>query len=109
MTPPVKDRSPLRGRVYLADIGYGAKPWLVVSNNQRNHRLGDVLVVRITTADRPHVPTAIALTAEDPLVGSVLCDDLQQLYRDELGQDCGALSRPTMLRVAAGLRAALAL
>ena len=109
MTPVGDDRAPLRGRVYLADIGYGAKPWLVVSNNQRNRRLGDVLAVRITTTSKHQAATVIELRPDDPVVGMVLCDDVQQLYRDELGRDCGALSRPTMIQVAEGLRTALAL
>ena len=28
--------TPLRGQLFRVDLGYGAKPWLVVSNNQRN-------------------------------------------------------------------------
>ena len=44
--------APLRGQVYRADIGFGPKPWLVVSNNHRNRALSDLLAVRITTTDR---------------------------------------------------------
>jgi mRNA interferase MazF len=40
--------APLRGQVYRADLGFGAKPWLVVSNNDRNRALSDLLAVRIT-------------------------------------------------------------
>ena len=105
----MKQQRPLRGQVYLSDIGYGPKPWLVVSNNQRNERLETVLVARITTTSKHHAPTIIDLGANDPVVGRVLCDDLQQLFRDELGRNCGALSRESMARVAQGLRSALSL
>jgi mRNA interferase MazF len=101
--------TPVRGRVYWADLGYGRKPWLVVSNNRRNARFDDCLVVRITTtAKPPDEPTVVRLTSEDQLAGWVLCDDVTSAYRDEL-TDAGALTRTTMERVSDGLRAALAL
>ncbi len=43
------DTIPVRGRIYMADLGHGQKPWLVVSNNQRNRALGNFLALRITT------------------------------------------------------------
>jgi mRNA interferase MazF len=54
--------TPLRGQVYRADIGFGAKPWLVVSNNHRNRALSDLLAVRIITTDRhANLPTWVQL------------------------------------------------
>jgi mRNA interferase MazF len=101
--------TPVRGRVYWADLGYGRKPWLVVSNNRRNSRFEDCLVVRITTtAKPPDEPTVVRLSSEDQLAGWVLCDDVTSVYRDEL-TDAGALTRATMEHVKDGLRAALAL
>ena len=101
--------TPVRGRVYWADLGYGRKPWLVVSNNRRNARFDDCLVVRITTtAKPPDEPTVVRLTDEDQLAGWVVCDDVTSAYCDEL-TDAGALTRATMERVNDGLRAALAL
>jgi mRNA interferase MazF len=102
--------APVRGQIYRVDIGYGAKPWLVVSNNQRNRNLSDVLAVRITTSQK-HVelPTWIALEAGDPLVGHIVADDLQQLGRDELGELLGCLSPRTIMRVNEALRLVLAL
>ncbi len=101
--------TPVRGCVYWADLGYGRKPWLVVSNNRRNSRFEDCLVVRITTtAKPPDEPTVVRLTSEDQLAGWVLCDDVTSAHRDEL-TDAGALTRATMERVNDSLRAALAL
>jgi mRNA interferase MazF len=100
---------PVRGRVYMADIGAGRKPWLVVSNNARNRALSDCVAVRLTTTRKPDLASVVRLDSADPLVGSVLCDDIAVIYRDDLLEDCGALSLPTMLRVALGLRSALAL
>jgi len=100
--------APLRGQVFTVDLGHGRKPWLVVSNNARNRNLESVLAARITTTGKhAAIPTAIALGAADPLVGYVLCDDLVQLYRDELTRPAGALSPATIAAVSGGLRIAL--
>lgn len=100
---------PARGRVYMADIGYGDKPFLVVSNNARNRALDDCLAVRITTSPKPDIASVVELSGVDPLVGRVLCDDLVKLFRDELRRDVGALSAGSMARVRVGLLHALAL
>ena len=99
---------PQRGQVFRVDLGHGPKPWLVVSNNARNRNLDSVLAARITTTRR-HVaiPTVVPLAPADPLTGSVLCDDLVQLYRNELTAPLGALSPRTITAVSAGLRVAL--
>jgi mRNA interferase MazF len=99
-----------RGQVFRVDLGHGAKPWLIVSNNSRNRNLESVLAVRIsTTGKHAHHSTVITLTQADPLVGCVLCDDLIQLFRDELTAPLGALAPGTMAAVSDGLRVALAL
>ena len=100
---------PVRGRVYMADIGSGRKPWLVVSNNARNRALSDCLAVRLTTSVKPDLPSIIRLNSADPLIGRILCDDIALLYRSDLEEDRGALSPATMMKVATGLRSALAL
>jgi mRNA interferase MazF len=101
---------PLRGQVFRADIGFGPKPWLIVSNDHRNRALSDVLAVRITTTDRhAALPTWVALTNADPLVGYVNADDLQQLHKDELGEHLGSISPQTLLAVNNALRLVLAL
>jgi mRNA interferase MazF len=98
----------LRGQIFRVDLGHGPKPWLVVSNNQRNGNLETVIAARITTTGR-HVrlPTVVPLQQGDPVVGYVLCDDLVQLYRDELNTYLGAIGPATMQAVSAGLRVAL--
>jgi mRNA interferase MazF len=101
--------TPVRGRVYMADLGNGRKPWLIVSNNARNRALGDCLAVRITTSVKPDLPSIVQLGPADPLAGRVLCDDIALLYREDLEEDRGALTLATMMKVATGLRAALAI
>lgn len=101
---------PVRGLVYDADLGFGLKPWLVVSNNVRNQKLDTCLLVRITTTEKPDLPSIVKLSPADaPLVGYVCCDDIVVAEHDELKAQKGALSTRTMMRVSDGLRAALAL
>lgn len=99
---------PARGRVYRTDLGYGLKPFLIVSNNRRNGQLDSALAVRMTTSMKPSMTSIVRLSSADhPFVGSVLCDDIVQIYRDELKEDLGALSAGTMQAVARGLAHAL--
>jgi len=102
---------PLRGQVFRVDLGHGPKPWLVVSNNERNRHLETVLAARITTNGKPgRLPTVVALSTDDPLIGNVLCDDLIQLYRDDdlaHAPTLGALTPATMRAVSVALRIVL--
>ncbi|MAS07786.1 MAG: type II toxin-antitoxin system PemK/MazF family toxin [Actinomycetota bacterium] len=98
----------LRSQAYRVDLGYGSKPWVILSNNSRNRNLDTVLAARITTTSKhAHVPTVVALTAADPLLGYVLVDDIVQLYHDELTEALGTLSVPTMAEISKALRIAL--
>ena len=101
--------TPVRSRIYWADLGHGEKPWVCVSNNIRNQHLGSFLAVRVTTSSKPMLDSIVPLTAQDPLVGSVLCDDIVEIFREEVVRETGAVSLGTMMAVGAGLRSALAL
>jgi mRNA interferase MazF len=100
--------TPLRGQVYRCDIGYGAKPWLIVSNNPRNRHTADVLAIRLTTTPR-RLPTWVPLSASDPLAGYANADNIETLGKNELGDYLGALSVPTMRLINDALALALAL
>ena len=99
---------PQRGQVYQCDLGYGLKPWLVVSNNARNRLLSDIVAIRLTTTAR-HLPTWVKLSAADPLTGYANADCIEQLAKDELGEYLGALSPASMRVVNQALAVALAL
>jgi mRNA interferase MazF len=103
---------PLRGQVFQVDVeGAGRHYWVVVSNNQRNARLHDVLVVQVTSTP-PRSPRASYVPlakGRDPVEGWMKCDGVGPLLRDRLGTVRGALSAPTMRRVDAGLAFALGL
>lgn len=96
-----------RGQVYMLDIGYGDKPWLVVSNNARNQALGSALVARITTTPKPPLRSIVVFDSSDsPLTGSVVCDDIETLYDDDGARLIGALKPATMRKVDDALRIA---
>lgn len=100
----------VRGVVYWCDLGHGEKPWLVVSNNARNKALDSALVARITTTQKPPLDSIVVLNQADlPVVGSVLCDDIETLYDDDNLRHAGALPPKTMLRVDQSLKVAFAL
>lgn len=105
-------QGPLRGQVFHVDLdGIGPHYWLIVSNNQRNAHLHDILSVMITTTP-PRSPRASYVPlakGQDPFEGWVRCDDIGPLFRDELGPVQGSLSPGTMRLVDAGLAFALSL
>jgi mRNA interferase MazF len=101
----------MRSEVFFVDLGeIGRKPFVVVSNNQRNRALTTVLGVRITTTNRHiHIETVVPLGPDcGDLAGWALCDDIEKLWRDELGNPAGVIGVRTMTAVNAGLRTAFA-
>ncbi len=102
--------SPLvRGRVYAAKLANidTEKYFLVVSNNRRNRQLPQVLAVRLTTTIKPALPSIVPLGHPEVFVGNVLCDDILEIWPDEVRRDLGALSPQAMVAVGRGLASAL--
>lgn len=107
-----EDRRFNRGSVWHYDFEEGAapKPAVIVSANGRNHSRWPVVhVVRVTTARKDPRPTVIPVPAGECVKGSVLCDELYPVYKDDLGKQLGALSPRLMRQIDDGLRAMLAL
>ena len=103
---------PTRGEVYFVELGdLGRKPFVIVSNNHRNRALTTVLGVRITTTNRKaHLETVVPLGRDcGPLTGWALCDDITQLWRDELDRPAGAIGLRTMAAINQGMRTALSI
>jgi len=99
-----------RGQVVLANIGLSeAKRLVVVSNNRRNRALSSVLAARLTTSNKPTLPSVVPLTHSDQMTGFACCDDIIEIFEDEVVQIIGALSPATMAQVGHGLAAALEL
>ena len=86
------------------------KFFVVVSNNNRNRSLDSVLVVRFTTSAKPAIASIVEIPSTELLPGGrVVCDDIYDLYEDEVKADVGALSAATMAAINDGLKAALSL
>ena len=100
--------TPERGQVYRCDIGYGAKPWLIVSNNARNRHTADVLAIRLTTTVR-QLPTWVPLSPADPLSGYANTDNIETLGKNELGDHVGDITPATLAQVNRALAIALGL
>lgn len=102
---------PLRGRVYAARLSNldSDKYFLVVSNNQRNTHLPQALAVRLTTTRKPSLPSIVELGSHEVFTGRAVCDDIVELYEDEVRRDLGALSPAAMAAIGRGLKAALGL
>ena len=74
-----------RGQVVLANIGLSEpKRLVVVSNNRRNRALQSVLAARLTTSPKPTLPSIVALGHDDPMTGHVCCDDIIEVFDDEV-------------------------
>lgn len=98
----------LRGSIYLAYLGHvgDEKLYVVVSNNRRNRALQTALGARITTSNKPVMDSIVPIIPGEAVHGSVLCDDVETLYLDEIRRQCGAFSRAMMRKVDDGIRAA---
>lgn len=102
----------VRGRVYRArPAGFDTdKFFVVVSNNARNRHLDSALVVRFTSSDKPELPSIVEVPEHEVVPGGrIVCDDIYELFDDEVKADVGALSAPTMAAVGEGMKAALGL
>lgn len=99
-----------RGQIWWADVGLREhKRFLIVSNNIRNRKLRDVLAARITTADKPPIPSIVEFPPGQ--VGDSRCfvvgDDIAPIEKSRLVRQIGALTPSQMAAVEDGLRAAL--
>lgn len=102
----------VRGRVYggkMEHVDDGReKCYLVISNNRRNKAFPQVLAVRLTTTPvKSPRPALVELDHREVFSGSASCDDIVELYPDEVTRDLGALTPNAMARIEDGLRAAL--
>jgi mRNA interferase MazF len=98
----------LRGQVIRAEVGLDEpKLFVVVSNNRRNVQLGSVLAARLTTSDKPAIPSIVKLNETEAMNGYVVCDDIENIYDDEVLSVVSSFSPQTMTLVNQGLLAAL--
>jgi mRNA interferase MazF len=79
----------------------------VVSNNRRNRAMPQVLGVGLTTTPNPMIPRVVELSQPEAFVGRAVCDDIAEIYEDEVLAVVGALSPGAPRRIDRGLAAAL--
>lgn len=94
----------------MVETPYGLKPYVIVSNQQRNRTLGTVLCVRVTTSpNRPDLDSVVPLEDRSgSVVGRVLCDGIFEVHQDKLKErKSNAFTPRQMKRICDGLAAAL--
>lgn len=100
-----------RGQIWYADVGLGElKRCVVVSNNTRNRKLGDVLAVRLTSKDKPDLPSIVRFEdgeMAEPGRCHAVADDVWLLKKEWMDHAIGALTPSQLDRVSAALVAAL--
>jgi mRNA interferase MazF len=106
--------SPVRSQIFLVDEPEGSDPpkhyYVVISNNRRNAAIPSVLALMVTTTNKSHLPTAVQLSSADhPLVGYVVADNIVTLWDNDLTNPKGYMSVNTMQAIGAALAIALAL
>ena len=98
----------LRGQVIRVEIGLPEpKLFLVVSNNRRNRQLPQVLAARLTTTQKPTLTSVVEIIHPEVFIGRVVCDDIVEIYEEDVIQILGGLTASTMQQVSIGLAAAL--
>ena len=104
------DTAITRGQIWWVDIGLDEnKRFVVVSNNVRNRALRDVVMVRLTTANKPDIPSIAAFGAGE--ISQTRCfavaDDVWMIGKEWLRDRVGTLTPKQMERVSQTLRVAL--
>jgi mRNA-degrading endonuclease toxin of MazEF toxin-antitoxin module len=101
----------LRRQIWWADLGLEElKRVVVVSNNARHRQLGDAVVVRLTTKNKPALPSIVRFEPEEMAEGTrcyALADDLWVLQRRWFTRPIGALTPAQMRRVDEAIHVAL--
>jgi len=101
-----------RGQIWWVDVGLEEnKRFVVVSNNVRNRALRDVVMVRLTTADKPDISSIVEFGPGE--ISDARCfavaDDVWMIGKEWLRDSVGALTPAQMERVNEALRVVLEL
>ncbi|MEX0832692.1 MAG: type II toxin-antitoxin system PemK/MazF family toxin [Actinomycetota bacterium] len=102
---------PSRGQIWWVRVPglKENKRFVVVSNNDRNRKLRDVLGTRMTTREKPQIDSIVEFppgTATDTRT-FLVADDIAAIDKDALVQTVGALTPAQMSKVDEALKAAL--
>src|SRR3989304_1109982 len=96
-----------RGQIWWVDVGLGEhKRFVVVSNNARNRQLQDVLGVRLTTAEKPDIPSIVGFGPGEVTDNRcfAIADDIWLGRKDRLRRTGGRPGHPPPARGGEALR-----
>lgn len=104
---------PKRGEIYYVSPSYtettteiwSGRPAIIVSNNQNNKYSNNVMVVYLTTKPKGNYPTNVPINATG-IPSTALCDQVNTVAKERLGDNCHICSTKEMESVDAGLKAA---
>ena len=100
----------IRGQVIRADIGLAEpKLFVVISNNMRNANLPSILAARLTTSTKPKIPSVVEVVHPEVFIGRVVCDDIVEIFDDEVKSVIGGFTPLTMQLIDKGIASALGL
>jgi mRNA interferase MazF len=71
--------------------------------------LKQVLAIRLTTTKKPAISSIVEIPQGEVFSGRAVCDDIVEIWEDEVRRDLGALTPKTMTHIEQGLKAALGL
>jgi mRNA interferase MazF len=99
-----------RGEVYAAILPHigEEKFFVIVSNNSRNRKLDSVLGLRITSKPKQDDLAIIIIpNGETHLQGRVLCDDINEIFPEDITRLITRFSPSFMQKINQGLRESL--
>lgn len=107
---------PKRGEIYYVSPSYtettteiwSGRPAIIVSNNQNNKFSNNVMVVYLTTKPKGNYPTNVPINATGK-PSTALCDQVNTVAKERLGENYHVCSTKEMENVDAGLKAAFGL
>jgi|GEM_PF-3502624 CRISPR-associated Csx3 family protein len=77
---------PKRGEVWMFDAGYGEHPCLIMSQNERNEKANDVLIVPFTSSEAYARRNLLVVPSMTGLTGSsyAQCSNVSRITKDQL-------------------------
>lgn len=105
-----------RGELYLADLGdaigseqAGIRPVLVVQNNTANFYSPTIIIVPLTSADKPKLPVHVSIFRKCGLIKDsvILSEQIRTIHRKRLIRYIGTLKDKQMKKVDTALKISL--
>lgn len=110
---PYRDFS--RGEIhYIDDMGHtnefgyrAGRPCIIISDDSANRNSSHVTVIPITSQEKKPTPTHVAIQCKMP--STALCENIQTVPREKIGNDIRTCSEDEMAKINTGVCCALGL